>query len=52
VVAARAAFGGWSGRTAMNRRQILYRAAEMLRRSAGFVDAVALDGRVAGCRDA
>ena len=27
---ARGAFGGWSGRTAMNRGQILYRAAEML----------------------
>lgn len=41
VVAARAAFGGWSGRTAMNRGQILYRAAEMLEeRSAEFVDAV------------
>ncbi len=35
VRAARTAFPGWSGRTAMNRGQILYRAAEML------------DGRVA-----
>jgi acyl-CoA reductase-like NAD-dependent aldehyde dehydrogenase len=30
VKAARGAFGGWSGRTAMNRGQVLYRAAEML----------------------
>jgi acyl-CoA reductase-like NAD-dependent aldehyde dehydrogenase len=30
VRAARTAFPGWSGRTAMNRGQILYRAAEML----------------------
>ncbi|MBS1636405.1 MAG: aldehyde dehydrogenase family protein [Bacteroidetes bacterium] len=30
VVAARGAFGGWSGRTAFNRGQILYRIAEML----------------------
>ncbi len=39
VRAARTAFGGWSGRTAMNRGQILYRAAEMLDgRSAQFVE--------------
>ena len=30
VVAARKAFGGWSGATAYNRGQVLYRAAEML----------------------
>ena len=30
VVAARAAFGGWSARSAFNRSQILYRIAEML----------------------
>ena len=30
VVAARSAFAGWSGRSAFNRSQILYRAAEML----------------------
>jgi acyl-CoA reductase-like NAD-dependent aldehyde dehydrogenase len=30
VRAARGAFGGWSSRTAMNRGQVLYRAAEML----------------------
>jgi acyl-CoA reductase-like NAD-dependent aldehyde dehydrogenase len=41
VKAARAAFPGWAGRTAYNRGQILYRAAEMLeQRSAEFVDAV------------
>ena len=39
VRAARTAFGGWAGRTAMNRGQILYRAAEMLDgRSAQFVE--------------
>lgn len=39
VRSARAAFGGWSGRTAYNRGQILYRAAEMLdARSREFVD--------------
>jgi acyl-CoA reductase-like NAD-dependent aldehyde dehydrogenase len=38
VRAARAAFAGWAGRTAMNRGQILYRAAEMLDgRGAEFV---------------
>jgi acyl-CoA reductase-like NAD-dependent aldehyde dehydrogenase len=39
VRAARTAFTGWSGRTAMNRGQILYRAAEMLDgRRLQFVD--------------
>jgi len=39
VRAARSAFGGWAGRTALNRGQILYRAAEMLDgRAAQFVD--------------
>jgi acyl-CoA reductase-like NAD-dependent aldehyde dehydrogenase len=39
VVAARKAFGGWSGATAYNRGQILYRIAEMLEgRRAQFVD--------------
>src|SRR5579872_124773 len=39
VRAARTAFPGWSGRTAMNRGQILYRAAEMLDgRAAQFVE--------------
>ncbi|MFC7328107.1 aldehyde dehydrogenase family protein [Marinactinospora rubrisoli] len=41
VVAARKAFGGWSGRTAYNRGQILYRVAEMLEgRAAQFADEV------------
>ncbi|TAN33286.1 aldehyde dehydrogenase family protein [bacterium] len=39
VRAARGAFAGWAGRTAMNRGQILYRAAEMLDgRGAQFVE--------------
>lgn len=39
VSAARGAFGGWSGRAAFNRGQILYRIAEMLEgRKAQFVD--------------
>ncbi len=39
VVAARKAFPGWSGRTAYNRGQILYRVAEMLEgRRDQFVD--------------
>jgi len=39
VVAARNAFGGWSGRAAFNRGQILYRIAEMLEgRKAQFTD--------------
>ena len=38
-VAARSAFGGWSGRASFNRGQILYRIAEMLEgRKAQFVD--------------
>jgi len=38
VVAARAAFGKWSGATAYNRGQVLYRVAEMLEgRRAQFV---------------
>lgn len=42
VVAARAAFAGWSARTPYNRGQILYRVAEMLEgRRAQFVDEVA-----------
>lgn len=43
VVAARAAFGGWSGRAAFNRGQILYRMAEMLEgRKAQFIDELIL----------
>jgi acyl-CoA reductase-like NAD-dependent aldehyde dehydrogenase len=39
VRAARTAFSGWAGRTAMNRGQILYRAAEMLDgRGAQFIE--------------
>lgn len=39
VVSARGAFGGWSGRAAFNRGQILYRMAEMLEgRKAQFVE--------------
>ncbi|MET0464584.1 MAG: aldehyde dehydrogenase family protein [Chitinophagaceae bacterium] len=39
VVAARAAFGGWAGRAAFNRSQILYRMAEMLEgRKAQFIE--------------
>jgi acyl-CoA reductase-like NAD-dependent aldehyde dehydrogenase len=46
VVAARSAHGGWSGATAFNRGQILYRIAEMMEgRTAQFVDEiVALEG--------
>jgi len=41
VVAARKAFGGWSGRTAYNRAQILYRVAEVMEdRRPQFVQAV------------
>ncbi len=41
VVAARAAFKGWSARTAYNRGQILYRVAELMEdRRPQFVDAV------------
>ncbi len=41
VVAARKAFGGWSGRTAYNRAQILYRVAEVMEdRRPQFVEAV------------
>ena len=45
VVAARSAFGGWSGRAAFNRGQILYRIAEMLEgRRAQFVEELMLQG--------
>jgi len=43
VVAARKAFGGWAGRTAYNRAQILYRVAEIMEdRRPQFADAVML----------
>ncbi len=42
VTAARAAFGRWSGATAYNRGQVLYRVAEMMEgRAAQFAEAVA-----------
>jgi acyl-CoA reductase-like NAD-dependent aldehyde dehydrogenase len=48
VVAARSAFAGWSGKTAFNRSQILYRIAEMLEgRKAQFVEELVLQGLTA-----
>lgn len=45
VVAARGAFDGWSGATAYNRSQVLYRIAEMLEgRKAQFVDELMKQG--------
>ncbi|MBX2971516.1 MAG: aldehyde dehydrogenase family protein [Flavobacteriales bacterium] len=45
VVAARGAFGGWAGRSAFNRGQILYRIGEMLEgRRAQFVHEIMLHG--------
>jgi acyl-CoA reductase-like NAD-dependent aldehyde dehydrogenase len=45
VVAARAAFGGWSNRAAFNRGQILYRMAEMLEgRKTQFIDEMMRQG--------
>jgi acyl-CoA reductase-like NAD-dependent aldehyde dehydrogenase len=45
VTAARAAFGGWNGKTAYNRSQIVYRIAEMLEgRKAQFIDELVLQG--------
>jgi acyl-CoA reductase-like NAD-dependent aldehyde dehydrogenase len=45
VVAARGAVGGWAGRSAFNRSQILYRIGEMLEgRSAQFVHELMLHG--------
>lgn len=46
AVAARKAFGGWSGRTAYNRGQILYRIAEMLegRRDQFTIEVAASEG--------
>ena len=41
VVAARAAFGGWAGRTAYNRGQVIYRIAELMEdRRPQFIDAL------------
>lgn len=52
VVAARAAFGGWSSRAAFNRGQILYRMAEMLEgRKTQFIEEPAAAGQQpARCR--
>ncbi len=45
VVAARSAFGGWSGRNAFNRSQILYRIAEMIEtRKTQFIEELILLG--------
>jgi acyl-CoA reductase-like NAD-dependent aldehyde dehydrogenase len=46
VVAARKAFGGWSGATAYNRGQVLYRVAELLegRRDQFVAEVIASDG--------
>lgn len=45
ISSARGAFGGWSGRSAFNRSQILYRIAEMLEgRKAQFVEELMLQG--------
>jgi len=45
IVAARAAFGKWSGATAYNRSQVLYRIAEMLTgRKAQFVEEIMQQG--------
>ncbi|MCA6361859.1 MAG: aldehyde dehydrogenase family protein [Bacteroidetes bacterium] len=45
VVAARGAFGGWSGRNGYNRSQILYRIAEMLEgRKAQFIEELMQQG--------
>jgi acyl-CoA reductase-like NAD-dependent aldehyde dehydrogenase len=49
VVAARKAFGGWSGATAYNRGQVLYRVAELLegRRAQFVADVAAVEGLTA-----
>jgi acyl-CoA reductase-like NAD-dependent aldehyde dehydrogenase len=49
VVAARKAFGGWSGATAYNRGQVLYRVAELLegRRAQFAADVAAAEGLTA-----
>jgi acyl-CoA reductase-like NAD-dependent aldehyde dehydrogenase len=53
VVAARGAFGGWSGRAAFNRGQILYRIAEMLEgRKDQFIAELILQGSTAAAAKA
>jgi acyl-CoA reductase-like NAD-dependent aldehyde dehydrogenase len=48
VVAARAAFGGWSTRSAFNRSQILYRIAEMMEgRRSQFIEELVAQGSTA-----
>ena len=48
VVVARGAFGGWSGRSAFNRGQILYRIAEMLEgRKEQFISELVTQGATA-----
>lgn len=48
VVAARAAFAGWSGKSAFNRSQIIYRIAEMLEgRKAQLMEELQLQGSTA-----
>lgn len=45
IVAARGAFGGWSGKSAFNRSQILYRVAEILEgRKLQFIEELNLQG--------
>jgi acyl-CoA reductase-like NAD-dependent aldehyde dehydrogenase len=47
VVAARSAFGGWSGKSAFNRSQILYRLAEMLEgRKEQFIEELTKQGSI------
>jgi len=51
VKAARSAFGGWSGRTAYNRGQVVYRVAELMEdRRPQFVDAVRQSEGLAAAR--
>jgi acyl-CoA reductase-like NAD-dependent aldehyde dehydrogenase len=51
VRTARGAFAGWSGKTAMNRGQVLYRVAELMEgRRAQFVDEVATAEGLAAAR--
>jgi acyl-CoA reductase-like NAD-dependent aldehyde dehydrogenase len=53
VVSARGAFGGWSGRAAFNRGQILYRIAEMLEgRKEQFIAELILQGSTANAAKA
>ncbi|MBI2280458.1 MAG: aldehyde dehydrogenase family protein [Bacteroidetes bacterium] len=52
VVAARGAFDGWSGATAYNRSQVLYRIAEMLEgRKAQFMDELMQQGSTKGAAE-